>query len=192
MLLDHANFATFERAGYHVTRVHFYAPIPEVRNLDGRRRYDAIGLDMNDAGQQALLGAAAKYFDEYEWASNAYFGPSDSRLLYGILRHVAPTRIVEVGSGFSTRVIRAALQRNGAGELVTIEPYEPERMPIVPTYPVPVQHVPLDIFTGLGQNDVLFVDSSHVAKTGSDVTHLVLNVLPALKPGVIVHFHDIF
>jgi hypothetical protein len=192
VLLDHNNFVTFERAGYHVTPVHFYAPIPKVEELETRARYGTTGVDIDEPGQRRMLEVLSKYFGEYEWESNTYFGPWDSRLLYGIVRHFAPARIVEVGSGFSTRVIRAALERNGSGELVTVEPYEPERMTIAPTYPVPVQEVPLEVFGTLGENDILFIDSSHVVKAGSDVNHLVLNVLPRLRPGVVVHFHDIF
>jgi hypothetical protein len=192
VLLDHANFATFERAGYHVTPVHFYSPIPAVGELDSRARYSTAGVDLDEAGQRMLLPLVSRYFDEYEWEPNTYFGAADSHLLYGVVRHFAPARVVEVGSGFSTRVIRAALKRNGVGELVTIEPYEPGRMPVAPTYPVPIQDVPNDLFVTLGENDILFVDSSHVVKAGSDVTHLVLNVLPALRRGVLVHFHDIF
>ena len=56
----------------------------------------------------------------------------------------------------------------------------------------PVQDVPLETFQDLGENDILFIDSSHVAKVGSDLTHLIFRVLPCLAPGVLVHFHDIF
>jgi hypothetical protein len=57
---------------------------------------------------------------------------------------------------------------------------------------MPVQDVDLEVFDILEANDVLFVDSSHVVKIGIDVQHILSKILPRLKPGVHVHFHDVF
>src|ERR1019366_6710867 len=103
----------------------------------------------------------------------------------------------EVGAGYSTWIAGLAAVRNGDTALDAVEPYPPPFL--VAGLPglrrliqEPVQSVPAGTFTSLEANDILFIDSSHVCKTGSDVTYLILEILPRLKPGVIVHFHDIF
>jgi hypothetical protein len=122
----------------------------------------------------------------------AIFTGADVAGLYTMIREYRPRRVVEVGSGSSTRVILSALDDNGVGDLVTVEPFETYRMPRKPTYSVPVQQLPMSVFDALESNDILFIDSSHVVAIGSDVTHVVLRILHRLKPGVLVHFHDIF
>jgi Methyltransferase domain len=119
-----------------------------------------------------------------------------------MVRHYKPRRIVEVGGGYSSRVMAAALDVNFKqdgvrGELVTIDPY-PDRMPqkalsdrltlITQT----VQDVELDIFLSLESGDFLFLDSSHVVGIGSDVVREYLEIVPRLAGGVLIHAHDIF
>jgi predicted O-methyltransferase YrrM len=193
-MVDRAHWPIFEARGYHVTPVHFYEPIPNLSELEFREpiRFSTEGLDLGEPEQRRLVAEISRYFDEFEWEANTFFSRSDSLVLYGMIRQLRPNRVIEVGCGYSTNATLAAIERNGTGELITIEPFEQERMPVRPAYTVPVQEVPLDLFTTLSENDVLFIDSSHVAKTGSDVNHLFLNVLPALAPGVVVHVHDIF
>ena len=119
-----------------------------------------------------------------------------------MIRWYKPARIVEVGSGHSTRVsARACLLNEQEGsaptELIAIEPY-PEKL-LQDGFPGLselrkefLQDVPLSLFEELKANDILFIDSSHVLKIGSDVHYLFHEVLPRLKAGVFVHFHDIF
>jgi len=114
--------------------------------------------------------------------------------LYCTLRHFRPRRIVEVGSGFSTRLAARAAGLNEGAVLVCVEPHPDE---ILKTYPGVsrlvqslVQQVELELFEGLETNDNLFIDSTHVARTGSDVPFLFLQALPRLQKGVLVH--DIF
>ena len=115
-----------------------------------------------------------------------------------MLRHLAPKRIVEVGSGWSSCAMLDVNDRflRGGATCTFVEPYPELLRDLTPgdhldIRAMPVQDVELELFTDLGDGDVLFIDSSHVAKVGSDVNHLVHEVLPRLRPGVVVHVHDI-
>ena len=131
---------------------------------------------------------------------NSFFSYMDAICLYGIIRYARPERIVEVGSGFSSCVMMDTNQLF-MGERIActhIEPY-PDRLRSLlrpgdraEIVEAKVQDVDLDLFTSLESGDILFIDSSHVCKTSSDVNYMVFVVLPKLKPGVYVHFHDIF
>ena len=132
---------------------------------------------------------------------NDRFSGLDAAVLYALVRHLKPRRFIEVGSGFSTLLTALALRRNEAdgappSEFVAIEPYPLEFLDgldgLTKLIVQPVQEVPLSLFDDLGEGDVLFIDSSHVLKIGSDVQYLFLEVLPRLRKGVIVHVHDIF
>lgn len=206
-------FQLWEEHGFHITRNHFYSPLPDTRLLgeDTRRRVSELpGVDPNEAGQLRLLREVfPRFAGEYGrfpleptgdpaafYFNNGQFGGVDALVLYCMVRHYRPTTIVEVGSGYSTRVASRAAVRNGATSIICIEPY-PEA--IIPTLPAvdrlissPVQEVDLGLFEALGPNDILFIDSTHVVRTGGDVPFLYLEVLPRLQPGVIVHLHDIF
>ena len=132
---------------------------------------------------------------------NSGFGYQDGSTLYAMLRHLKPRRYVEVGSGNSSACLLDTLDLMGAATDVTfIEPYpalldsllKPSDRSRVRIIAKPVQLAPDDIFDQLEAGDILFIDSTHVARTGSDVCHELFNVLPYLKPGVVIHFHDIF
>jgi hypothetical protein len=132
---------------------------------------------------------------------NGYYSGFDAVLLHAMVRHFRPRRVIEVGAGYSTHVLAGACVRNAAegvpSEFVSIDP-EPRR-----TLPDPLPgltrldrrsatEVPLGTYLDLGPGDILFVDSSHTVKRGSEVNFLVLEVLPRLRRGVVVHFHDVF
>jgi hypothetical protein len=132
---------------------------------------------------------------------NEYYSQDDGAVLYFMLRHLRPARFVEVGSGFTSALALDTNERHldGAMQMTLIEPYadrleslvhpgDLERTTLVRSK---VQDVPVGLFDQLDGDDVLLVDSSHVAKTGSDVNHLLFTVLPRLRPGVHVHFHDV-
>ena len=127
---------------------------------------------------------------------NGTYESVDAELLYAFVRHLRPARVVELGSGYSTLIIREALARNGADVAKVLHTYDPYRSDLLPAdarvTSLPVQDVPDETFRALGAGDVLFVDTSHVVKIGGDVTHIVLEALPLLGDGVVVHFHDIF
>ena len=199
---------------------HFYSPIPSLDDL--RQREAAIfrvwprelpGIDLQVEGQLALLEAFRPYYDEIPFPEretegfryyfeNTFYSYSDAIFLYCMIRHFRPRRIVEVGSGFSSAVTLDTNERffEGRIECTFIDPEPgPLRKLLKPgdegrvrVLADIVQTVPLSTFDGLGDGDILFIDSSHVSKTGSDLNHLVFNVLPRLGRGVLVHFHDVY
>jgi hypothetical protein len=137
---------------------------------------------------------------EYEfYTRNSQFSWLDSRATFVLLREWRPKRIIEVGSGFSSLLMADINRRfwNLDCDLTCIEPYpRPFLKAGVPglTHLIEdkVQTVALSVFDRLEAGDVLFIDSSHVSKTGSDVNYLYFEVLPRLKAGVKIHIHDIF
>jgi predicted O-methyltransferase YrrM len=137
-----------------------------------------------------------RYFTENNW-----FVVSDAFTLSGIIQKEKPRRIVEIGSGFSSAVMLDTLDQTQASAMLTvIEPYpdrlysllSPRDRSIAAVLVERVQEVSLSLFDQLEAQDLIFIDSSHVAKIGSDVTFILLRVLPRLKQGVLVHFHDVF
>jgi Methyltransferase domain len=127
------------------------------------------------------------------------FGYIEAQALHGFVRHWKPKSIIEVGSGVSTFCMLAAtsLSRDSDGraaKITSIEPYPSAWLRLAPVTLIekPVQEVPLARFDALAAGDILFIDSSHAVRTGGDVNFLILEVLPRLQPGVLVHFHDIY
>lgn len=217
---DPRYFGLFEARGLHVTPVHYYQPIPDTRALPPdlwRRRTALAGIDLREDRQLALLGEMARDFRaEYEAfprtgecrpgrfvVDNGGFRSVDAEVLYGMIRRFRPRRILEIGSGYSTYLAAIALEKNRhdgdgrPGRLAAIEPHPNDYLKagfpgLDELLPVAVQEVPLARFEALQENDILFIDSSHVLRIGSDVQFEFLEVLPRLRPGVLVHVHDIF
>lgn len=192
----------------------FYSPVvntaevlsePDVSRIWPDSVDDPPGIDVRAEAQLALLKLlTAHRFDQeatrrgprYDPA-NDQFPPHDAGLLYAMVRHLRPRQMVEVGCGWSTTVTAAAIADGALDTALTcIEPYPRpfllEMDDVLTLRQEKVEHTPPAVFQGLGAGDVLFIDSSHVAKTGSDVVHLFLEVLPRLADGVVVHVHDIF
>lgn len=210
-------FGLFEKFALHVLPVHYYSPIPDTRRL--RRNFHRWyrigsfgGIDFGLATQGRLLDQLSARADDlstlppYGRVLAKNFGEGydevDAHLLHLMIRHLKPRQVIEVGSGVSTVYTASALARNRrehaiASRLVCIEPYprrplrDLERAGGMELIAKEVQDVGLEAFQALNQNDILFVDSSHVVKIDSDVNYLYLDVLPSLSPGVIVHVHDI-
>ena len=198
---------------------HFYSPIPshdEVRRNEERifripERLPAIDLNVNE--QLLTLTSLAEYCDEIPFQpgktkglryflQNPMFGFADGICLYGLIRHLKPKRIIEVGAGYSSCVMLDTNERffankisctfiepNPASFLSLLEPADSNRIQLLQT---PLQDVDPGTFLNLAANDILFIDSTHVSKAGSDVNYLVFEVLPKLQSGVYIHFHDIF
>ncbi len=200
-----------ESKGYHVTPVHFYQPIPDTQSLDEVYRpvSEMPGIEWNEAVQLRLLREVfPQYADEYRQfyrdfrADHRFAGRTlefighDPFVYHCMIRHFKPATVVEVGAGFSTKVAANAAGLNGETKVAAIEPYSND---FLASLAGDIQHIKqtaqqtsVSFFERLRPKDILFIDSSHVAHTGSDVPYLVLEVLPRLSPGVIVHFHDIF
>ena len=210
-------FLWLQERGINITPCHFYWPIPRLADLAQRewpRLQHEAKLDFRVAEQTSLLQElAANYGAEMRFAedgnapaweyhrNNGLFETVDADIAYALVRRRKPQRIVEVGSGFSTRLLATAVRRNTVQgypcELVSIDPYPDPVLSagiagLEQLFRVPVQQAPAGIFDALGDGDVLFIDSSHVVGVGSDVVHLMLGILPHLRPGVLVHLHDIF
>lgn len=199
---------------------HFYSPTvnTEEARRDQQRIWqvaeDPVGIDFNRAEHQRWLteilprhlpdydypDEAAEGMDEAAFHTrNSQFSWLDSRTLFAVLREFRPRRMIEVGSGFSSLLAADVNRRflDGELELTCIEPFpRPFLRRGVPgisrLVEARVQDVPMETFAALEQGDVLFIDSSHVAKAGSDVNFIYFEVLPRLRPGVLVHIHDIF
>lgn len=206
---------TLEAAGVSVSRTSdYYSPLPAVRALARtRERWDrpsaltGVAYDL-DAMKGLLARVVAEHGAElselppYEEARGLGYGPGftriDATLLYLVLRHLKPRRVIEVGSGLSTYYASRAAQRNRAGGapcgITCIDPYSGDRVRNLPGVEVlrrPVQDVAPEYFEALSAGDVLFIDSTHVVRIDGDVPHLYLEVVPRLAPGVVVHSHDV-
>jgi hypothetical protein len=207
-------FRLWEKSGFHVTPVHFYEPIPDTQSLNEKhweRTPELVGIEMNDATQLHLLSDVFPVFrKEYEqfpiessgalnlfYLNNGRFEGIDPMIAYGVVRHFKPHLIIEVGGGYSTLLLAQAARENGNTKLLSIEPYPEDFLNQAPAGATTVlskkvEDIELSFFSRLEADDCLFIDSSHVVRTGGDVNFLFLEVLPRLKPGVIVHVHDIF
>lgn len=209
-----------ERQTFRFPPGHFYSPIPDVDQILAQS--DRIfapasatvpAVALNSQEQLALLDQLAFYIADQPFADsptpdlrhyfdNPYYRHADGLFLHSMMRHFRPKRIIEVGSGFSSALMLDTDDRflNRSIQFTFVEPNtqrlrqllrpgDSDRTKILEKE---VQQVPLELFTSLAAGDMLFVDSSHVAKVGSDLNHLLFRVLPVLHVGVIVHFHDIF
>jgi hypothetical protein len=207
-------FPLWERHGFHVMPVHFYQPIPDTQSLPEtlwNQPSKLVGIDMNDSGQLDLLRRHfPKFRDEYEQLptkptgerggfhlNNRLFDGTDALVAYCMVRQFQPGLIIEIGSGFSSLLLAQAAARNGKSNLICIEPFPREFVRkgfpgLQSLIEERVQDIDLEFFSQLYSGDILFIDSSHTVKIGGDVNYLFLEVLPRLKPGVIVHVHDIF
>jgi predicted O-methyltransferase YrrM len=204
----------FKKVGVFPIVDHYYEPLFNDRHL--RRPPDTDrplpGIQWNDDEQLALLGdfhyqkeLAAIPFkkpadDLSFYYGNPSLGPGDAEYLYCMVRHFRPARIIEVGSGYSTLMVRQAVRANESEDArhtcahICIEPYE---MPWLERTGVEVIRKLVEdtdpaIFGSLGANDILFIDSSHMVRPQGDVLFEILEILPTLAPGVVIHVHDIF
>jgi predicted O-methyltransferase YrrM len=190
--------------GYHIRPIHYYEPIPDfnaitTEQLERRREFHAIDCCWEQ--QLQLLRELSSYGHELQQLSNTdldneYFSGFDGAVYYSLIRHLKPKRIIEIGGGYSTRIAHKALTSNAdGGTLTCIEP-NPDRLnghaPKIELIQKRVEQIDVDFFSQLEANDILFIDSSHTVKFGSDVCYEFLDVLPVLQPGVWVHVHDIF
>ena len=210
-------FDVWERHGYHVLPAHFYEPVPDrsdlIRSIGSRS--ELVGVDLAPERQLELLQELRAWKHEYDalprepgesddgfYVGNTLFGAVDAEILYALIRQNKPHRIYEIGSGFSTLVsARAGLANEAEGaprcELIAFEPYPSELLRravrgLTRIDARRLQDVPLETFAELGEGDMLFVDSSHVVATGSDVCRELLEIVPRLATGVLVHVHDVF
>ena len=199
---------------------HFYSPIPDpdwvqanIETLYPETLSLSSDIDLQEDSQKELLCEFSRYISEFDFPkdpsndsryyhNNDMFGFGSGLILFCMIRHFQTRRIIEIGSGHTSALMLDTNERfmNRQMELTFIEPY-PERLygllkeedrSNCTIFEKPAQDIPASYFEQLQENDILFIDSSHVTKIGSDVNHIFFNILPALKPGVIIHFHDIY
>lgn len=200
---------------------HYYSPIADPSDKHVKRILDSqptaelpknTGIELDEdeilewlhriGEHYARLPFSAEKVDPYRYYyENPAFSYGDAAVYFGMLLQLRPKRVVEIGIGHSSCLAMDTNDYflNGGAELTFIDPYpetinrllqesDPYRTRIIPEA---VQDVDISVFGTLEANDILFIDSSHVLKIGSDVNHYLFNILPILAPGVVVHIHDI-
>ncbi|MDR3294332.1 MAG: class I SAM-dependent methyltransferase [Clostridiales Family XIII bacterium] len=201
---------------------HYYSPIASLDEIDRdkerifarRQPKDLAGISFNHTEQIALLEQFAMFYSEMPFQDeksdqaryyykNEWFSYGDAITLYSFLRCFRPKQIIEVGCGFSSAVMLDTNEQffvSNPIKFTFIEPnldrlfsllrkHERDQVEIIEKQ---AQAVEMSKFEKLVAGDILFVDSSHVSKTGSDVNFFIFDVLPRLNPGVLIHFHDVF
>ncbi len=196
---------------------HYYSPIPDVKELEGisslftKKRPE--GILLNEAYQLEILTKFEQFYKEFPYTSQpskkyryyvptSFFTYTDAVVLYAMVRLFRPKQVVEIGSGYSSALIMDINQYyfNSNQVLTFIDPnfkrlenlMKPEDRFTCNLIKLKVQEVDLVYFTTLSENDLLFIDSSHVSKVGSDLNYILFTILPVLKKGVIIHFHDLY
>jgi hypothetical protein len=213
-----AEYEVVPKGRYDIVPRTYYSPVPDLQQLPAdiwERRSALGGVELQvDRAIGLVESELAPFVTELEVPADGPLPPGefflhnqnyesvDAELLYAILRARKPQRVLELGSGYSTLLIGAACRRNAeegaATEHIAYDPYPRAQIvgaaPPPPTRfePISATDVPLDAFRELRAGDVLFVDTTHTVKLGSDVNYIVLDVLPVLAAGVVVHFHDVF
>jgi predicted O-methyltransferase YrrM len=212
--------AEVQRRGWHFQQRDFYSALNDLEFLDANRDlwHDPApprGIDWDLDGQLETVARLAGYATEltdvpqdmpdgpprFHWRNNFWTG-LDALIQYGLVRDAKPRRVVETGCGWSSLLLAQALAANEAegsppAMVDQIEPYpRTELLRALPSHwdlhETILQRAPLSLFEELGENDICFYDGSHVAKPGSDVVWFFAEVVPRLKPGVLIHVHDIF
>ncbi len=205
-----------QESGVNITPANFYSSIPLLSDLESTFEvkseqpipiyHEVFSQERLSDFMENLLPYASELSgpedaDEnapggFFW-NNSQFTNSDAVAYYCMLRHLKPKRVVEIGSGFSTLVADAALRANGHGEIVAIEPYPRPFLKSVASVKQlierPIQSInQLEFLKLVNDADVLFIDSTHTVKIGSDCLYIYLHLLPAIKHRIMVHSHDIF
>jgi len=213
LLEELGKFKTFHPPG------HYYSPVPDkeyvrknAQRIFDRTKKDLPGIDLREHQQFELIELFRVFYDEIYFtdekiAANRYFyknglfSYADAIFLHSFICHFSPKRIIEVGSGFSSAVMLDTNEKkfNNSIDILLIEPFPVRLDKLIEGFPKHfrmvqgfVQDIPLDTFQNLEKDDILFIDSTHVSKAGSDVNYILFEILPVLKEGVIIHFHDVF
>ncbi|YAF97655.1 MAG: class I SAM-dependent methyltransferase [Nodularia sp. CChRGM 3473] len=199
---------------------HYYSPIPSIEEIKLKEKeiFDEVprnlpGINLNESEQLNLFQHFRQYYQEIPFEAhkkpefryffeNPAYSYSDAICLFCMIRYTKPRKIIEVGSGYSS-CITLDVNEYFFDEKISctfIEPYpelllslikdtDKEKVEIIPSK---LQDVELSKFSELSAGDILFIDSTHVSKTNSDVNHILFNILPYISNGVYIHFHDVF
>lgn len=198
---------------------HYYSPAPDLEQIKKNEQRiflipeELPGINLNCTHQKELFEQLVKYYGDMPFKDektnglryfykNDFYSYGDAIILACMIRHLKPKRIIEVGSGFSSCVALDINEMffNNTISCRFIEPF-PERFlslikkdDLGPDSLIKknLEDVDLNVFSSLSKGDILFIDGSHVSKVNSDVNYVLFKILPALNPGVFIHFHDIF
>ena len=209
----------FYRHGMHLLRKHFYLPIPDdTDKLDQFWNVQSamVGVDPNvPLALEVMEEICTQYLEEFRktfpvegpldppgfYLINGGYMAVDAHVYYCLIRHFKPRRIIEIGNGNSTLLAITACDKNAEqcgwrASVCSIDPYPWQLFKdgytgLDEVMQKRVQDVPVSFFEELQSGDMLFIDSSHVIRSGNDVHYEFLEILPRLKPGVFVHVHDI-
>jgi predicted O-methyltransferase YrrM len=203
------NNRLFSRMGLLPVLDHYYQPLinpqKHLKNPLNTDRY-LPGININTEEQLRLL-SEFDYNKEFEifsitkqdsltyYFNNGSFESGDAEFLYNIIRLKKPKRFIEIGSGFSTLIANSAIKKNNNNcKHTCIEPYEVEWIERLGIEVIrkKLEDIDCKMFDLLEKDDILFIDSSHIIRPQGDVLLEYLQILPLLKPGVIIHIHDIF
>ena len=212
----HRCFVLLQRLGINLLPEHFYSAIPNLADLgrrtDWRKPRSMYGINQRSIeGQLALLGEWVGPHSDYlagraphdsaieGGGGDGGYGEIEADVLFGFIASRQPRRVMQIGCGVSTAVMLMAAAKAGyKPEIVCIEPYpsawlrDAEAQGLIRLIAEPAQVVDFNVIAGLDRDDLLFVDSTHAVKPGSEVNYLIHEVLPRLQDGVWVHFHDIY
>lgn len=195
--------------GFDLLRRNFYSPLPQLEDLPPdtfQRRSALAGIAWDMERYESFLRDLTPFLAEFTpppeffWG-NPMYGPVESEVLHALIRRQKPTRIVELGSGFTSLIIAAACKQNATeGQPCRYVAFDPFPRGFVERGidgmdsldAVGATDIPQEEFDALGEGDILFVDTTHTVKVGGDVNRVLLEVLPVLDPGVLVHVHDVF
>ncbi len=182
---------------------HYYEPLFNSSKLRKSLREDRVlpGIDLNVAEQLEILNRF--HFNEELGKLPPFKAPflsGDAEYLYNMIRLFKPSKMVEIGSGQSTRIASLAIRQNCREDKsyrcdhTCIEPFEAKWLESMGVTVIRecVENVDRDLFTALKANDILFIDSSHMIRPQGDVVTEYIEILPLLQRGVLVHIHDIF
>lgn len=208
-------FELGQRLGVDILPRHFYSSIPDFRELrrsDGwRRPYGMTGvagadLDGQEQALRAIMTDAARQrlFPGNVWPDachangEAGYGQADADVLFALILNRRPKRVIQIGCGVSTAIMLAAAREAAYPlHILCVDPYptafltERAKANEIDLLAQPAQNVEETTLANLEAGELLFIDSSHTTKPGSEVHHIILRVLPRLVPGVWIHFHDI-
>jgi hypothetical protein len=194
--------------GQDIVSRNFYSPVPNWELLPDNvfeRRSPLRGIEFDLDAHVVFLSTLEPYLLEFEpppgfeWG-NGMYDSVEADVLYAMVRHHRPKRVIELGSGFSSLIIAAAGRRNAAeGSPARYTAHDPFAREFVRHGVQGLEFrdesaadVPLAEFEALSAGDVLFIDTTHTVKLGSEVNRLILDVFPTIAPGVLVHVHDVF
>ncbi|TDH20903.1 class I SAM-dependent methyltransferase [Segetibacter sp. 3557_3] len=199
---------------------HFYSPIPSLKQVQSREHIiwgafpnQLAGIDLQEEQQLALLASLSQYYVSQPWKDhkqeglryyfeNPNYSYGESLTLYYLLVHLNPKKVIEIGSGFSSAAMLDINERflGNRAAISFVEPYpdllrsllKPEDHNNINIHSSRLQELDPEVFQTLDADDVLFIDSTHISRIDSDVNHILFTILPKLKSGVYIHFHDIY